>query len=352
MAGHHVRGEGGNVMSESSNDALEDARRYVRRKRIFVTVLGIWLALSLMWFLIDLSDDSSSYWFYWPMLGTGIAVAITGIILLGIGGLFGADGSAGRSTGISAAEGTSQGRDDELAVKGDDAEHAGPRESKTMGSPSAAREPMKTKAWRARRWFLLAGGVFGFVIAAVLGVYGWAWSSTDESTIARAMIWRESDVGDQHRFPARRIPAGARTSPLRAGVEADLVVSGEGKGLDGFLRETDTLAFLVVHEDRLVRELYFGGANRESLQTSFSAAKSFVSTLVGIAIDEGLIESIEDRVTDYVPELAERIPGSDRSRCATCSRCRLASATGRAAFRGPSVTTRTRTTEWTSATSP
>ena len=78
-------------MSESSNESLEEARRYVRRKRIFYTVLGIWLALSLMWFLIDLSDDSSSYWFYWPMLGTGIAVAITGIILLGIGGLFGAD---------------------------------------------------------------------------------------------------------------------------------------------------------------------------------------------------------------------------------------------------------------------
>jgi hypothetical protein len=44
-----------------------------------------------MWFLIDMRDDSSSVWFYWPMLGTGIAVAITGIVLLGVGGLFGAD---------------------------------------------------------------------------------------------------------------------------------------------------------------------------------------------------------------------------------------------------------------------
>ena len=44
-----------------------------------------------MWFVIDLSDDSSSWWFYWPMLGTGIAVAITGVVLLGVGGLFGAD---------------------------------------------------------------------------------------------------------------------------------------------------------------------------------------------------------------------------------------------------------------------
>jgi CubicO group peptidase (beta-lactamase class C family) len=167
---------------------------------------------------------------------------------------------------------------------------------------------MKTKARRGRRWFLVAGGVLALLIAAALGVYGWAWSSTDESTFARALIWRESDVGDQHRFPARRIPAGARASPLPAGVEADLVVRG-GRAADEFLRETDTLAFVVVHEDRLVRERYFGGATRESLQTSFSAAKSFVSTLVGIAIDAGLIGSVDDPITEYLPELAARDPG-------------------------------------------
>ena len=75
----------------SVDEAREEARRYVRRKRIFYTVLAIWIALSTMWFLIDLFDDSSSFWFYWPMLGTGIGVAITGLVLLGIGGLFGAD---------------------------------------------------------------------------------------------------------------------------------------------------------------------------------------------------------------------------------------------------------------------
>jgi two-component system, LytTR family, sensor kinase len=73
------------------DDRREEARRYVRRKRILFAVVGIWLALSLMWFLIDLADDSSSWWFYWPMLGTGIAVAITAIALLGVGGLLGAD---------------------------------------------------------------------------------------------------------------------------------------------------------------------------------------------------------------------------------------------------------------------
>jgi hypothetical protein len=73
------------------SELLDEARRYVRRKRIFFTVLGVWVALCVMWFAIDMTDDSSSVWFYWPMLGTGIAVALTGIALLGIGGPFGAD---------------------------------------------------------------------------------------------------------------------------------------------------------------------------------------------------------------------------------------------------------------------
>ena len=165
---------------------------------------------------------------------------------------------------------------------------------------------MKKK--RVRRWLLVVGGLLAVLVAAMLGVYAWAWSSTDDSTFARALVWRESDVGDQHRFPARSIPAGARVSPLPRGGEADLVLSGKQQKLDDFLRETDTLAFVVVRDDRLVRERYFRGSTRESLETSFSAAKSFVSTLVGIAIDAGLIESVQDPVTDYLPELAERDP--------------------------------------------
>jgi CubicO group peptidase (beta-lactamase class C family) len=155
------------------------------------------------------------------------------------------------------------------------------------------------------------------LVLAVLAVYGWAWSSVDRSSIARAMWWMEADVGDQHRFPARPIPAGDDASPLPAGAELDLpapavATAAEGAGLDGFLRRTDTLAFLVVHDDRIVYGRYFGGADRRTLQTSFSVAKSVVSTLVGIAIDEGLIHSVSDPVTEYVPELAKRDPRFER----------------------------------------
>jgi 2TM domain len=69
--------------------ARDEARRWVRRKRILYTILGIYGVLSLMWLAIDLADDSSGFWFYWPMFGTGIAVAVTAVVLLGFGGVFG-----------------------------------------------------------------------------------------------------------------------------------------------------------------------------------------------------------------------------------------------------------------------
>jgi hypothetical protein len=68
-----------------------DAHRWVRRQRILYTILGVYAVLSLMWFAIDMADGTESLWFYWPMLGTGVIVAITSVVLLGMGGVFGAD---------------------------------------------------------------------------------------------------------------------------------------------------------------------------------------------------------------------------------------------------------------------
>jgi CubicO group peptidase (beta-lactamase class C family) len=154
------------------------------------------------------------------------------------------------------------------------------------------------------------------VALLVVGVYAWAWASLDRSSIARAMLWREADVGDQHRFPARTIPAGDEASPLPAGVEIDPPAPPSGaeddRAFDEFLRATGTLGFVVLDDDQLVYERYFGGADRQTRQTSFSVAKSFVSALIGIAIDEGLIESVTDPVTEYLPELSERDPRFER----------------------------------------
>jgi CubicO group peptidase (beta-lactamase class C family) len=158
------------------------------------------------------------------------------------------------------------------------------------------------------------GFTFAGFIVMVLAVYGWALASLDSSAVARAMVWMDADVGDQYRFPARVIPAGEDVSPLLSGNEIDLGASPLGGGLtfDVFLRQNDTLSFLVVHHDRVVYERYFGGSDRQTLHTTWSVAKSVLSTLVGIAIEEGLIGGVDDPVTDYLPELARRDPKFER----------------------------------------
>jgi 2TM domain len=72
-------------------DLRAEAQRWVRRKRILYTILGIYAVLSLMWFAIDMADGTENLWFYWPMLGTGVVVGVTAVVLLGVGGLFGVD---------------------------------------------------------------------------------------------------------------------------------------------------------------------------------------------------------------------------------------------------------------------
>ncbi len=163
---------------------------------------------------------------------------------------------------------------------------------------------------RRRRWLRRTLLVVSALLLSVAALYGWALVSTERSSIARAMVWMGADVGDRFRFPAREIPTADDPSPLPSGLEVDLPAPplGDGPDLDGFLRRTGTLAFVVAQDDRLVYERYFGGSERRTLQTSFSVAKSFLSVLVGIAIDEGSIGGLDDPVTQYVPELAERDP--------------------------------------------
>ena len=72
------------------DDRREEALRFVQRKRRFYTVLVVYLALNVLWFVIDMLTGDG-LWFYWPMLGAGLIVVVIGIAMFGIGGLFPAD---------------------------------------------------------------------------------------------------------------------------------------------------------------------------------------------------------------------------------------------------------------------
>ena len=66
--------------------------------------------------------------------------------------------------------------------------------------------------------------------------------------------------------------------------------------------EFNTQAAILIQGNYIIAEYYGEGYDKSSLVTSWSVAKSFTSTLIGIAIDEGYINSINDPITDYLPE--------------------------------------------------
>lgn len=131
--------------------------------------------------------------------------------------------------------------------------------------------------------------------------------------VYRLIGWGMADVNDYQRFPAQELETGPsdfafRRSRGEARVAALFEAQPEVDRLDEFLASQHTQAFLVIQDDAILYEKYFGGAARDSIVTSFSVAKSFVSALVGIAIGEGKIASVRDPITQYLPELAERDP--------------------------------------------
>ncbi|MFO1301160.1 MAG: serine hydrolase [Burkholderiaceae bacterium] len=97
---------------------------------------------------------------------------------------------------------------------------------------------------------------------------------------------------------ARVVPAGAAPLPLPPGPPLKL-----GLDVDAYMAGQRSAALLVVHDGKVRLERYgldFDGSGR---WTSFSVAKSITSTLVGAAIRDGFIRSMDDKVSDYIPDM-------------------------------------------------
>jgi len=73
-----------------------------------------------------------------------------------------------------------------------------------------------------------------------------------------------------------------------------------------------TQGVLIIHNDSIVYEKYWGDFSANRLATIFSVSKSITSLLCGIAVDEGYIVSIDDPVTKYLPELKKKDPRWER----------------------------------------
>ena len=73
--------------------------------------------------------------------------------------------------------------------------------------------------------------------------------------------------------------------------------------LDSNLQNTQTAAYVVIKNDSIIYQKYFDNYTEETLLPSFSVIKSYIGTLTGLALNEGKIKSLQQPVTDYIPEL-------------------------------------------------
>ena len=131
--------------------------------------------------------------------------------------------------------------------------------------------------------------------------------------VYRMLKSRESSVEDYlSGFPLSPLTAPAEpfvfSETETPGVRSMVESAFDASDLAGFLDETDSQALIVIKDDTILYEGYASGFERASMATSFSVAKSVDSALVGIAVDEGFIGSVEDSITAYLPELLERDP--------------------------------------------
>jgi CubicO group peptidase (beta-lactamase class C family) len=174
--------------------------------------------------------------------------------------------------------------------------------------------------------------VFLLIVVLLVGLMTAAAATADRFYASRIVAWREADFRDFERFPSRPVPAGPkafsfkptpenipeylrtvtyqRDAPDPPSPRESMATALDSTGgtvatvpLERFLADTGTSAFLVIRDDAILYEGYFNGYDLRSTQTSFSVAKSFVSALVGIAIQEGYIGSVDDPITEYLPEL-------------------------------------------------
>lgn len=123
--------------------------------------------------------------------------------------------------------------------------------------------------------------------------------------VGRFFIYNFSDIRDYKKFPSR--PLAASKTPFHF-VDLNLqtakvpTVNSQQQPIDfeKHLEKNSTVAFLVIRHDTVIYEWYRPHYDSSAIVPSFSMAKSFVSALVGIAIGEGKIKSVNEPITNYL----------------------------------------------------
>jgi CubicO group peptidase (beta-lactamase class C family) len=145
----------------------------------------------------------------------------------------------------------------------------------------------------------------------LLGLVSAAARADDAPFGNRDTMWRsENYVGALRHmgeiYFARPVKRGDQVSDLPRGETIESLTyrhDDQDIPIDDYFSRARSTGLIVLKNGKIVYERYLLGADQHSLFTSWSMAKSFTSTLVGFAIGDGLIQSVDDPIDRYVPQL-------------------------------------------------
>ncbi|MDM8541859.1 serine hydrolase [Desulfococcaceae bacterium HSG9] len=137
-------------------------------------------------------------------------------------------------------------------------------------------------------------------------------SSCTSTYSGRLIIWNFNGYDGYKKYPIQQVQNSSTTHKFEKS-EKSLLSSfklhdGElppHKNFEELLKDNETTSFIVIKNNTICYERYFHGTFRDSIRPAFSVSKSVLSLLIGIAIDEGEINGINDLISDYLPELKE-----------------------------------------------
>lgn len=153
-------------------------------------------------------------------------------------------------------------------------------------------------------------GVTRFAIGAVAiaGLLAAILHLSGKNYVYKALYYNFADIDDNLIFEQRKVEAPSVTQPWPVSSKYNKAILPTS--LEKVNEELETVAFLVIAKDSILYEKYWDGYSENSKSNSFSMAKSIVSMLVGAAIKDGSIKSVEQPVSDFLPGFKE----GDKSR--------------------------------------
>jgi len=124
---------------------------------------------------------------------------------------------------------------------------------------------------------------------------------------ARIVYYNTPTLSAASSFDSRPVHASHSPVPLlRSAGEIKFRLTNAERArydtFDAFLAAQQTRAFLVIHDDRVVYERYFHGVSQTTQLPGFSMSKTFAAALVGRAVSQGLLASLDQPVVRDIPE--------------------------------------------------